>query len=449
MRSRRLTAGRWWTFPLVCTALLCCLAAAQAEDEFEIVGQASSSRKRTSQRKTARGTTSRRAASSRRAGASASPQEIAPNADHGGSDEFVITTGKKEAKKPSSAGGIIITDDPNFEIVQRGPGGGSYKPRDKAMREFAAAKKKYDGEKAEYDRWLADAKRERNFLFFSYLPYDNTINGADARLFLTLGFVSAAAAGAMLAILVRELGRRPPVYSTEQMADLRAQGLASVSAQEAQCFVMTLWHNLTGGKVFKENEYVPFTSRSEIAVAAQETAIAAATLPVDGESVDRLNDLADAVCFWQGRRLVAPGISIDSGIVKRVIMAVIYCILLYLYRGHPMYLLVILSPLAFLTPRYLVWSRENSVVYRMLGGSLKIFGKMLGNAAEGAGRMEGATATVYKTSSGKTYIEENYWGVLILFALKIALACFFLWLVYLAAPLIVLYAIVRNYILAK
>ena len=130
-------------------------------------------------------------------------------------------------------------------------------------------------------------------------------------------------------------------------------------------------------------------------------------------------------------------------------MGIFYVILLCIYPAHPMYLLVILSPIAFWTPAYLVPVREGSLVYRMLGGSLKIFGKMTGSAFNSAANMEGATVTVYSDGYGNKYVEHNYWGVLIIFGIKIAAALLFLYLVYVLAPFMIFYAIVRNYILAK
>lgn len=331
-------------------------------------------------------------------------------------------------------------DDPNYEIDR------TRKNREQLAGEYEKAKRDYD---QRYQEYLDEQGKVENILFFNYSPYANKINGLDARGFIILGAVSLLAVAAMLLVLVRDLGRRPPVYSVEEMADLRARGYAPATEQEAKFLVMNLWHNINCGKEPEEGRPVPVDSRGELNILAAETAIAAGSLPTDPEAVDRLNRLSDSICFWRTRYLIAPGISMDSGIVKRIFMAIVYVALLCIYPGHPMYLLVVFSPLAFLTPAYLAESRERSFVYRMLGGSLKMFGSMTGSALAGAGRMEGATATIYRDGWGNAYIEKNYWGVLIVFLLRIAFALFFLYLIFIIAPFIVLYAIIRNYILAK
>ena len=361
-------------------------------------------------------------------------------AGDGDATEFEIVGKEAAAKGRSSAGEAEIVDDPNFEIVRRRSG---------AEQRAADEKKETDDYERRYQEYLRAKSEVREFLFFTYKPAENTVNGLDARVFLTLFLISLISVAAMLVLLVRELGRRPPVYSVEQMVRLRSGGFAPTSAQNAKAFVMNLWFNMTGGRELTEDEPVPVASRGELNILSEEIAIAAGALPTDPEAVGLLNRLADSVCWWKKRRLIAPGISVDSGVVKRVVMAIVYCILLYLYRAHPMYLLVVFSPLAFLTPTYLVSAREGSLVYRALGGSLKLFGTMTGSALEGAGNMEGATATVYRTGFGTAYVEKNYWGVLIVFLLKIAFALLFLYLVFVLAPVIVLYAVVRNYILAK
>ena len=349
----------------------------------------------------------------------------------------------EQTESPAKTIDTESLDESDFVIVRRDEIDQEDPAYQQKLRQYEERYRQYEERLKEYE---AQKGKDWDFLCYHYDARDNKINGADARLFATLFIVSVIGVITMLVTLVRELGRRPPVYSVDQMSQLRAAGAAAVSSREAECFVSTLWNNATGGK---GADGIVLSTRGEVHNLADETAQVACALPDDQESVDRLNALGDAVCLWQSRSVIAPGISLDSGIVKRIFMGIVYCVLVYLYAPHPMFLLVLFSPLAFMTPLYLVSSREGSLVYRMLGGSLKVFGKMVGNAVEGAGRMEGATATIYETRSGNVYIQENYWGVLIVFALKLAFAALFLYVVYLAAPLIVLYAVVRNYILAN
>jgi len=332
----------------------------------------------------------------------------------------------------------IITDDPDFEVVRRRL----------TSSEVNAVEEKHDAEMEAYRERYREADRIRDYFFFKYHPLHNKINGLDARLFIILFVFSLISAVIMMVIIIRELGMRPPVYSLEQMIQLRAEGYASVSENDAKSLVMNLWYNAVGGKPLHDGA-VEIGSRSELDILENEIADVASTLPTDPEAVDRLNALADSVCYWRRRYMIAPWLSVDSGLVKRIFMGIFYVILLCIYPAHPMYLLVILSPIAFWTPAYLVPVREGSLVYQMLGGSLKIFGKMTGSALNGAASMEGASVTVYSDGYGNKYVEHNYWGVLIVFAIKIAAALLFLYLVYVLAPFMIFYAIVRNYILAK
>lgn len=332
----------------------------------------------------------------------------------------------------------IITDDPNFEVVRRRM----------TSKEVEAVQETHDAEMEEYQKRYQEADRIRDYFFFKYHPLHNKINGTDARLFIILFVFSLISAVIMMVIIIRELGMQPPVYSLEQMIQLRAEGYASVSENDAKSLVMNLWYNAVGGKPLHDGA-VEIGSRSELEILENEIATVASTLPTDQEAVDRLNTLADSVCYWRRRYMIAPWLSVDSGLVKRIFMGIFYVILLCIYPAHPMYLLVVLSPIAFWTPAYLVPVREGSLVYRMLGGSLKIFGKMTGSAFNSAANMEGATVTVYSDGYGNKYVEHNYWGVLIIFGIKIAAALLFLYLVYVLAPFMIFYAIVRNYILAK
>lgn len=306
----------------------------------------------------------------------------------------------------------------------------------------------YQEQLAKYEKWEADAKTVRRFLFYYYTPYSNTINNLDARLFITLFLLSIAASVAMMIIYIREVGRRPPLFSAAEMATLRREGYDIVSEKEAKVYAATLWNNVAGGRKNAEEEIMDFESRSEIAIIENEMNMVARTLPTDDESISHLNKISDSLNFNKTRYMIAPWLSVESGIFKRIVLAILYVILLFLYPAHPMYPLVVLLPVAFMTPYYLIDAREGSFVYSMLGGSLKMFGAITGNALSGAANMEGATVTVYK-GGGATYIEHNYWGVLILFALKIAIAIALLVLIYYLAPFIVLYAVIRNYILAK
>lgn len=355
--------------------------------------------------------------------------------------EFEIVSKESAAKKTSAAGEELF-DVPGFEIVRRSGTG--------SKSEYERKKAEYDKEKEAYDELIREKERLRNFGPFHYSPLENTINGMDARLFITLTIVSLVAVLSMLYVLIREYGFIPPVYSLEQMQELRNAGYASVSKEEADAYVNSLWHTATAGQTVKEDQYIDIDNRGDLCILSNELQITAATLPVNSSTVDKLNRIAEAICFWKKRHLVCPGISIDSGMFKRIVMAVIYVVLLYIYVNHPMYLLVVFCPLAFWSPAYLVEKRENSWVYRMLGGSLKIFGKVTGNAFSGAANMEGASVTVYKSTWGNTaYVEHNYWGVLIVFLIKIAFALFLLYLIFMFAPFLVLYAVIRNYILAK
>ena len=355
--------------------------------------------------------------------------------------EFEIVGKQKEAAEKEE----IIKDDPNFEIVRFR----TNKAQKKLNQSEAMAK--YEKEKKIYDEWVREKQRPRKFLFYSYIPYDNTINGIDARLFITGMLVSVFYVLAMLAILVYELGRRPRIYSVEQMVEFRAQGYGQISERDADILAENLWKRTTGGKTVKEDDLPIIENRGELSTLAAELEAAASALPTNPESVHKLNRVSDTVNLWRTRFLVAPFISSESGWFKRILMTIIYLILVfYVYPGHPMYLLVIFCPLAFLTPAYLVDDRENSKIYRLLGGSLKIFGKMTGSAMNTLATGEGSTVTVYTNSWGNVKaVEHNYWGTIILFGLKIAVAVFFIYLVFILAPLIVLYGLIRNYILAK
>ena len=429
-------------------------AAADDDAEFEIVSKKSSSSTSSEDnssdfeitRKSAQaGRRSRSAArrSAVRSSRRTTSRQARPRPVRTSSRRSGKTSAPEQTESPAKTLNTESLDESDFVIVRRDEIDQADPAYQQKLREYKERYRQYEERLKEYE---AQKGKDWDFLCYHYDARDNKINGADARLFATLFIVSVIGIITMLVTLVRELGRRPPVYSVDQMRQLRAAGAAAVSSREAECFVSTLWNNATDGK---GEDGIVLSSRGEVLNLADETAQVACALPDDQESVDRLNALGDAVCLWQSRSIIAPGISLDSGIVKRIFMVIVYCTLVYLYAPHPMFLLVLFSPLAFMTPLYLVSSREGSLVYRMLGGSLKVFGKMVGNAVEGAGRMEGATATIYETRSGNVYIQENYWGVLIVFGLKLAFAALFLYVVYLAAPLIVLYAVVRNYILAN
>lgn len=367
--------------------------------------------------------------------------DIAPEYENlcgGGEDDFVIITGDEEKKIYNAAAKRAAANAPlsdeNFFILK------PEKQKDPQKAYEAALKK--------YEKWEADVKKKRKFLFYYYTPYTNEINELDARLFITLFLLSVTYSLIMLIIYIKEAGRRPPVYSAEEMKEWREEGFDIVSESEAKVYAATLWNNVAGGKQIADDDFLELESRSEISILENEMHMVARTLPTDDESIYYLNKISDSINSCKTRFMIAPWLSVSSGIFKRIVLAILYVILLFLYPGHPMYLLVILLPVAFLTPYYLIDAREGSFVYRMLGGSLKVFGAITGDAFRGAANMEGASVTVYK-GGGATYIEHNYWGVLILFALKIALAVMLLILIYFMAPFIVLYAIIRNYILAK
>lgn len=338
-----------------------------------------------------------------------------------------------------------ITDDPDLEIVRTR--GVKKDPKEQQSESMS----RYEKEKKAYEAFKEEKMRSRKFLFYSYIPWENTINGIDARLFFTGMVVSLFYVVAMILLLIRELGSLPAVYSVQQMKELRAQGYAPVTEKEASMIVRNLWDSAAGGKILKKDELLTVTCRSELNILHSELSVAASAVPTDPDSVEKLNRISDSVNFWRTRYLVAPWINSDSGWFKRIIMGILYCgLVFYLYPRHPMFLLVIFCPLAFWTPAYLVEDRENSRIYRLLGGSLKIFGKMTSSALDTVATGEGSTVTVWKDSWGNTrHVEYNCWGTVILFGIKIAAAFFFLYLVLTLAPLIVLYGLIRNYILAR
>lgn len=351
--------------------------------------------------------------------------------------EFVVITKEEEKKLYDAAvkrAEAVPFSDPDFYVAK------VKKQRD--------PKEIYNEKLAEYEKWEKDAQTARKFLFYYYTPYTNEINELDARLFITMMLVSIVYSIIMLRIYIREIGRRPPIYSSEEMREWRDEGFDVFPESEAKVYAATLWNNVSCGKQVSEGDFLPIESRSELSIIENEMHMVARTLPTDDDSIYYLNKISDSVNRWKTRYMIAPWLSVDSGLFKRIVLGILYVILLFIYPGHPMYLLVVLLPMAFLTPAYLIDAREGSLVYSMLGGSLKIFGAITGDAFRGAANMEGASVTIYK-GGGSTYVEHNYWGVLILFGLKIALAIMLLILIYFLAPLIVLYAILRNYILAK
>jgi len=207
----------------------------------------------------------------------------------------------------------IITDDPEFEIVRtRAP---------KKLQNGTTAEKKehvdpaiseYEKKKKIYDDYVKEKKTPRDFLFFSYIPFDNTINGIDARLFITGVLVSLFYVVFMLVVLTREIGRRPRLYSAEQMIALRNQGYGQIPEDQANQMANDLWNRVSGGKAVDDyNEQtgdylLDAGSHGEVNAVYSELEVTASALPTSEEAIAQLNRLSDSVCFWRTRALVAP-----------------------------------------------------------------------------------------------------------------------------------------------
>ncbi len=252
-------------------------------------------------------------------------------------------------------------------------------------------------------------------------------------------------------VLFQELRTKLPNYTEDEMVVKRYQAGAGVPTPEAAAEqVYALWNDVTAGEEQdEETGLIYFTERAKFKEVQRRVSEAAALLPVDDTSLQILNTLANSANLGTSRLLIAPGIHSETTLATKIILSIAFVIMLALNIGNPFVPLVLALPLVCRTPLYLVGEHESSKIYAVFAWAFSAVFRMSGNALVGFGNGEGSTATVYRSSSGRRYVEEDHSTGCMLLAIRLAVAFVFLSILCFLAPLVALFAFFRNYVLYR